>query len=81
MIWAGVLALGVISGCRPPYPECRQDRGDADCADHFELCVDGKCRECRSDSDCDEDQGKVCIMNACMKPDMRPERMPFPGRH
>ena len=79
-IWAGaVLAIATLAGCRPAFPNCRTEKGDADCADRFLLCIDGKCGECRSDMDCNEMDGRVCVMNACMRPDMRPERILPPG--
>ena len=80
-IWVCVLlGLGASGlGCKPPYPRCRESKGDADCANYYQLCVDGTCMECRSDDDCNTEDEHYCIMNACMREDLRPERVPPVG--
>lgn len=43
-------------GCGPSYPDCDNDKH---CTSHDEVCVDGKCKECRADAQC-------VAKNACM---------------
>jgi len=51
-----VAALQACGGCGPNYPDCDNDKN---CKTHNEVCVDGKCKECRDDSTC-------AAKNACM---------------
>ncbi|MCA9516720.1 MAG: OmpA family protein [Myxococcales bacterium] len=62
---AGVLAALALSGCPKSYPDCDDDKG---CKSHGEVCIDGKCRQCRDDSQCTKlDACMTCVANECVK--------------
>jgi peptidoglycan-associated lipoprotein len=58
----------IAVGCRPPFPECRDDD---DCKAEeantsLFVCVNGQCQECGSDADCPEERPK-CKENRCVQ--------------
>jgi peptidoglycan-associated lipoprotein len=57
-----LLAALALLGCRPKYPNCDQDK---DCAkkNKGEVCVSGKCVECKDDKGCDK--GEQCKAGSC----------------
>jgi peptidoglycan-associated lipoprotein len=58
------LALA-LTACGKSYPDCE---GDALCLSHAEVCVDGRCRQCRDDSGCARlDACMVCRSNECIR--------------
>jgi len=58
-------ALSACGGCGPNYPDCKDDKN---CAAHKEVCVDGKCKECRDASQCSAiDACMGCQDNACVR--------------
>lgn len=51
-----------ITGCPGvQYPNCR---GDNDCRAHREVCVNGRCQQCRQSSDCPREH--TCLRNRCV---------------
>jgi peptidoglycan-associated lipoprotein len=57
--------MSACGGCGPNYPDCKDDKN---CASHREVCVDGKCKECRDDSQCNtQDVCMGCSGNACVR--------------
>jgi peptidoglycan-associated lipoprotein len=46
---ASLLAMALLAGCGPKYPNCDTDQH---CAEHGEVCVDGACKQCRDKSQC-----------------------------
>ena len=50
-----------IIGCKPPYPKCEKDDH---CEEQKEVCVMGKCQQCRDDSNCPE--GYICKDYTCV---------------
>lgn len=60
-MWAGlVLALAVLPGCPPTYPNCKSDEN---CQERGEVCVQGTCQECATDANCKE--GFRCEAGKC----------------
>ncbi|WP_164013628.1 OmpA family protein [Pyxidicoccus trucidator] len=60
-LWAGLsLALAVLTGCPPSYPNCKDD---STCTEKGEVCVQGTCQECATDANCKE--GFTCQANKC----------------
>ena len=60
----GALALGAaaLMGCPgPQYPNCR---GDQDCREHHEVCVNSHCQQCRTSAECAD--GGTCLRNRCL---------------
>jgi peptidoglycan-associated lipoprotein len=55
--------LGVtLAGCPGvEYPNCR---GDQDCRQRREVCVNGRCQQCRNNADCAAEQ--TCLRNRCV---------------
>jgi len=62
----GLVTLALTAGgCPTTYPDCDDDRG---CAEHGEVCVNSKCRQCRDDSQCTRlDACMTCQANECVK--------------
>lgn len=60
------MVLGMLfTACKPKYPVCSQDQ---DCADQIEVCVSGKCQECRDNTHCEvkyPGAGRVCQSGRC----------------
>lgn len=55
-------ALTALSGCTGvEYPNCR---GDRDCQARHEVCVNGRCQQCRNTADCPA--GNTCLRNRCV---------------
>jgi peptidoglycan-associated lipoprotein len=55
-------ALTVLTGCPGvQYPNCR---GDNDCRARGEVCVDGRCQQCRTTADCPAEH--TCLRNRCV---------------
>ncbi len=51
-----------IAGCPGvEYPNCR---GDQDCRQRREVCVNGRCQQCRATSDCPANN--TCLRNRCV---------------
>jgi len=60
-----VLFLQACGGCGPSYPDCDNDKH---CVTHKEVCVDGKCKECRDDAQCtSKDLCMSCQGNECLR--------------
>src|SRR5262245_6329206 len=56
-----VLLLFAAVGCKPDYPNCRNDD---DCRkEPKEYCVNGKCEQCRDSKDCPS--GQQCKEGRC----------------
>ncbi len=55
------LAVAVLAGCPPTYPNCNSDE---QCQEKGEVCVNGACQECASDENCKE--GFMCKESKCM---------------
>jgi peptidoglycan-associated lipoprotein len=51
----------VLSACPPTYPKCK---GDENCQEKGEVCVQGFCRECATDKNCKP--GFVCDQTRCV---------------
>ncbi|MBL8784452.1 MAG: OmpA family protein [Deltaproteobacteria bacterium] len=61
----GLFLTLASSGCSKSYPDCD---GDKTCASHNEVCVDGRCRQCRDDSQCSKlDACMTCQANECVR--------------
>jgi len=66
---AAALALALLAGgCRPPFPQCRDDD---DCKAEEKnktlfVCVNGQCQECGKDADCPKDRPR-CKDNRCVE--------------
>ncbi|MFO0744063.1 MAG: OmpA family protein [Myxococcota bacterium] len=59
------VAHSACGGCGPSYPDCDNDKN---CKAHNEVCVDGKCKECRDDSACTaRDACMSCQGNECLR--------------
>ncbi len=59
------LALSALAACSPSYPNCDDD---GHCTSHNEVCVDGRCRQCRDDSQCTRlDICMTCQANECVR--------------
>jgi peptidoglycan-associated lipoprotein len=61
MVAGLALALGMMTGCPKPYPNCENDEA---CKEHNEVCVQGTCQECATDANCKE--GFTCQGNKCV---------------
>lgn len=65
LLWRAVLALaalGALAGCPGvEYPNCR---GDDDCRSRRQVCVNGRCQQCRTNADCGG--GNTCLRNRCV---------------
>lgn len=59
---AGAAATGCTSD--PDYPVCRNDQ-HCQRNGRRELCVNGRCQQCRSNSDCGENMS--CLRNRCVE--------------
>ena len=60
-----VLAALTVSGCPKSYPDCDDD---STCKKHNEVCVDGRCHQCRDNSQCSAiDACQTCQGNACVR--------------
>jgi peptidoglycan-associated lipoprotein len=58
------LALG-LSGCPKSYPDCDDD---STCKKANEVCVDGRCRQCKDDTQCTKlDACMTCQANECVR--------------
>jgi peptidoglycan-associated lipoprotein len=55
--------LALLSGCGVEYPNCN---GDNDCRrdGRHELCVNGRCQQCRTSGDCGPNM--TCLRNRCV---------------
>jgi len=66
---ATLFVLSIVAiGCRPPFPQCRDDD---DCADEegnttLMKCCNEQCQECCEDGDCPEERPK-CKDNRCVE--------------
>ncbi len=74
LVFAATLILS--AGCRPNWPDCKNDkhcRVDRDGNEVNYICVDGTCRECVGDADCPA--GFECENFACVpEPECRADR-------
>lgn len=62
---AALLLTVLASGCSKSYPDCDDDDN---CRSHSEVCVDGRCRQCRDDRQCARiDQCMTCQANECVR--------------
>lgn len=64
VLWVAlvVAALATLTGCGGvEYPNCR---GDDDCRAHREVCVNGRCQQCRDDRGCPAEH--TCLRNRCV---------------
>jgi len=63
-----LLAASSFGGCSKSYPDCDDDDN---CKSHQEVCVDGRCHQCRDNSQCAKlDTCMTCQANECVrKPD------------
>ncbi len=62
-----LLAVFVLSGCPPKWPQCKKDdhcqkNADGDAVSF--VCISGTCVECGTDADCSD--GFICRQNACV---------------
>jgi peptidoglycan-associated lipoprotein len=55
------LAVAVLAGCPPTYPNCKSDEH---CQEKGEVCFNGTCQECATDTHCKE--GFTCQANKCV---------------
>jgi len=61
MVAGLALAVAVLAGCPPTYPNCKSDET---CQEKGEVCVNGTCQECAADANCKEGfacQGSKCV--------------------
>ncbi len=61
MVAGLALAVAVLAGCPPTYPNCKSDET---CQERGEVCVNGTCQECATDANCKEGftcQGSKCV--------------------
>ncbi len=61
MVAGLALAVAVLAGCPPTYPNCKSDET---CQEKGEVCVNGSCQECATDANCKENftcQGSKCV--------------------
>jgi peptidoglycan-associated lipoprotein len=64
-IVAAFLFAAMLAGCPPSYPNCDND---GHCKKYSEVCVDGKCKQCKSDATCTAlDACMTCQANACVR--------------
>ena len=61
MVAGLALAVAVLAGCPPTYPNCKSDET---CKEKGEVCVNGSCQECAADNNCKE--GFACQGNKCV---------------
>jgi peptidoglycan-associated lipoprotein len=61
------LAVVVLAGCPPTYPNCNSDEA---CRERGEVCVNGQCQECSTDANCKE--GFACQGNKCVPKAQQP---------
>lgn len=61
MVAGLALAVAVLAGCPPTYPNCKSDET---CQEKGEVCVNGSCQECATDANCKE--GFACQGNKCV---------------
>ncbi|MET0402930.1 MAG: OmpA family protein [Cystobacter sp.] len=61
MVAGLALAVAVLAGCPPTYPNCKSDET---CQEKGEVCVNGSCQECSTDANCKE--GFTCQSNKCV---------------
>jgi peptidoglycan-associated lipoprotein len=61
MVAGLALAVAVLAGCPPTYPNCKSDET---CQEKGEVCVNGTCQECATDANCKE--GFTCQGNKCV---------------
>ncbi|QRN94535.1 OmpA family protein [Archangium violaceum] len=61
MVAGLALAVAVLAGCPPTYPNCKSDET---CQEKGEVCVNGTCQECSTDANCKE--GFACQGNKCV---------------
>jgi len=61
MVAGLALAVAVLAGCPPTYPNCKSDET---CQEKGEVCVNGTCQECTTDANCKE--GFACQGNKCV---------------
>jgi peptidoglycan-associated lipoprotein len=61
MVAGLALAVAVLAGCPPTYPNCKSDET---CQEKGEVCVNGTCQECSADANCKE--GFACQGNKCV---------------
>jgi peptidoglycan-associated lipoprotein len=61
MVAGLALAVAVLTGCPPTYPNCKSDET---CQEKGEVCINGTCQECATDANCKENftcQGNKCV--------------------
>ncbi|MGZ3458003.1 MAG: OmpA family protein [Archangium sp.] len=61
MVAGLALAVAVLAGCPPTYPNCKSDET---CKEKGEVCVNDTCQECSTDANCKE--GFTCQANKCV---------------
>jgi peptidoglycan-associated lipoprotein len=62
LAFLALAALTLLAGCPGvEYPNCR---GDNDCRARREVCVNGRCQQCRAASDCPAEH--TCLRNRCV---------------
>lgn len=60
-----VLFAASLGACSKSYPDCDDD---GNCKSHNEVCVDGRCHQCRDDSQCAKlDTCMTCSANECVR--------------
>lgn len=65
LMLAGLSLAAALAGCSKSYPDCDDDDN---CRSHGEVCVDGRCRQCRDNSQCARiDQCMTCQANECVR--------------
>jgi peptidoglycan-associated lipoprotein len=61
MVAGLAVAVAVLAGCPPTYPNCKSDET---CQEKGEVCVNGTCQECSTEANCK--QGFTCQGNKCV---------------
>lgn len=54
-------AAALAAGCGVEYPNCNNDN---DCRGHREVCINGRCQQCRTTRDCGPNM--TCLRNRCV---------------
>jgi peptidoglycan-associated lipoprotein len=65
MAFALIFSALALSGCPKSYPDCDDD---STCRKASEVCVDGRCRQCKDDTQCTKlDACMTCQANECVR--------------